>query len=273
MDDMTILCYLDVLGYSEFVRRHYDNESVREGIEKIFQSCVQDLKDLKQKEIFDDPDHEKYAQHVFKTLRVRFISDSLIYTLALSKVPAANTANVEGRPLTTYCFHVFFRLISMFCTTFIGKTGLVIRGGITIGPHYERDWEEDGAKCLFVFSKALVDAVDLEKREANIARIVVDERLIRYLREKTDIDIDKFTFKDPKVKRYLEQYNIFRPCCAEFSEEVLQNIKEQVTGNMAASSSDPRKLEKLQDFAEYHNARVQDLNMKNLIIDYPGKLP
>lgn len=272
MNDMTILCYLDVLGYSNAVLGHYADESIVKAIESIFKSSVGHLRDLKKKGCFDDPALEEYTQHVINALKIRFISDSIIYTLDLSKVPAANTAIVEGHPLT-YCFHVFFRLISMFCTTLIGKTGLVIRGGITIGPHYERDWEEDGARCLFVFSKAWVDAVDLEKKEAKTARIVIGESLNRFLQEKTDMDINEFTFKDPQGKLCFDLYNIFRSISADHAKAVLNDIRKGIMKNMAYSSSDLKALKKLRYFLEYHNKWVMKFcNGEDLLIDYPGKI-
>ncbi|MDO8723761.1 MAG: hypothetical protein Q7J31_16260 [Syntrophales bacterium] len=271
MNDLTIICYLDVLGYREFVRRHYTDESIIKDIEKIFQSSVGYLKDLKQKGCFDDPVLEEYRQHVINALKIRFVSDSVIYTLDLSKVPAANADVVEGEPLK-YCFHYFFRLISMFCTTFIGKTSLVVRGGITIGPHYERDWEVDGAQCLFIFSKAFVDAVDLEKK-AKTARIVIGESLSRFLQAKTDVDIDEFTFKDPQGKLCLDLYNIFRACFADKAKAVLRDIKRAITLNLADSSSDLNALKKLRYFAKFHNIWVRKfLSDENLLIDYPGTI-
>lgn len=272
MNDMTVLCYLDVLGYSKIVHRHYNDKSIIKDIEKIIRSSVGYLKDLKEKGRFDDPALEEYRQHVVNALKIRFISDSIIYTLDLAKVPAVKIDVIEGQPLK-YAVHCFFRLISMFCTTLIGKTGLVIRGGITIGPHYERDWEEDGSRCLFVFSKALVDAVDLEKREAKTARIVIGESLSCFLQAKTDRDIDEFTFKDPQGKLCLDLYNIFRACSADNAKKVLRDIKRAIALNMADSSSDLNALKKLRYFTKFHNIWVRKfLSDDDLLIDYPGTI-
>ncbi len=136
--------------------------------------------------------------------------------------------------------------------------GLVVRGAITIGPHYERDWEEDGSQCLFVFSKALVDAVDLEHKEAKTARIVVAEGLVRYLKEQTNLDVGEFVFSDSEGKSCFDLYNIFRPLSADNARKVLSDIKKAVTMNMVDSSFDPKALEKLEYFAEYHNKWVRE---------------
>ncbi len=264
MSDATILCYLDVLGYSDLVRKHYADTSVREGIERILQSSIGHLKDLKERGTFHDPALEEYAQQVFNTLRIRFVSDSIIYTLDLTKFPPVNTDAVAAQPVT-FCVRLFFQLISAFCTTLIAKTGLVVRGGITIGSHYERDWEEDGSKCLFVFSKALVDAVDLEKNVAKTARIVIDESLLDYLREKADIDIDAFVFKDTHGRLCFEVYNILRLYSADSARRVLKAIRHGVTSNMA-DCSDQEALEKLKYFAEYHNSRMKASSLNDLLI-------
>jgi hypothetical protein len=55
MGDMTILCYMDVLGYSKVVREHYADKSLVNDLEKIFQSSAGYLKDLKKKSNFADP--------------------------------------------------------------------------------------------------------------------------------------------------------------------------------------------------------------------------
>jgi hypothetical protein len=157
----------------------------------------------------------------------------------------------------------------MFCTTLIGKTGLVIRGGLAIGPHYERDWEEDGSKCLFVFSKALVDAVALEK-EAKTARVIIDQNLVRYLQEQGNTDIQEFVFRDPENKQCLDLYNIFRISNPDNAHMVLKNIKDRVTKNMNYSSSNSKALEKLRYFAGYHNNWVrQNHNEPELMINHP----
>ncbi len=256
MNDMTILCYLDVLGYSKLVLRHHTNDALIKNIETIFQTSVGHLKDMKEQGIFDDPRFEEYHQRVINALKIRFMSDSLIYTLDLSKTADTSTHSVEMQPLY-YCVHAFFRLISMFCTTLTGKTGLVVRGAMTIGPHYERDWDEDGSRCLFVFSKAFVNAVDLEKKEAKTARIIFDGNLIRYLKDKTNLDIDEFVFTDGGGKSCFDLYNIFHPLSADNARKALREIKKGVTMNMADSYSDPNALEKLHYFAEYHNKWVR----------------
>lgn len=266
MHDRIVLCYLDVLGYSKVVRRHYADESIIKYIESIFRSSVRHLSGFKETGRFDDPDLEEYTQQVVSALKIRFISDSIIYTLDLAKIPAAKIDADEGPPLK-YSVHCLFRLISMFCTTLIGTTGLVISGGITIGPHYERDWEEDGTRCLFVFSKALVDAVDLEKREAKTARIVIDESLRRFLQAKTDRDINKFTFEDPQGKLCLDLYNVFHACSVDKTKKVLSDIKKAITLNVADSFSDSNALNKLRDFINFHNIWVRKfLNDDDLLI-------
>jgi hypothetical protein len=80
MNGMTILCYLDVLGYGQFIRRHYADETIVKYIESIFQTSVKYLTDLKEQGQFDDPTLEDYFKSVFNTIRIGFISDSILTT-------------------------------------------------------------------------------------------------------------------------------------------------------------------------------------------------
>jgi hypothetical protein len=148
----------------------------------------------------------------------------------------------------------------MACTIFIGKTGLVLRGGISMGPHYENSQKES----LFILSQAYLNAYKIEQ-EADTPRILIDDPVYAFVKDLPLEHLQNFTFVDATKKRCLDIYSIFEN--EPRSRTMLSGIKGRVMRNIADSRLNKCALGKLIEFAKYHNQRVQKLGFGDLAIN------
>lgn len=267
MLDETIISFIDILGYKNLVNEHCNDIDIIRSLEDLLRkSSVGLVEKLKQFPSGDEQIVEEYYQNVLSMVTVRYISDSVLFTLPISKIEFSHHSFTK-EDTAAHCAHLYFGLIAKFCTLFISKTGLVFRGGISKGPHYESAFNSDGIHNLFIFSKAYIDAYELEKK-AEAPRIIVDDALWLYLSELPN-DTCRHFLDDGDGRRSFDIY-----CSLQhdtYSESLLTAIKKGVEANMIKNINKHNELCKLIYFARFHNMRVRKdkLDFENLSIRVP----
>ena len=267
MLDETIVGFIDILGYKNLVNEHCNNIDTICSLEDLLRkSSVGLVEKLKQFPSEEEQIVEEYYQNVLSMVTVRYISDSVLFTLPISKIGFSHPSFTKEDTIA-HCAHLYFGLIANFCTLFISKTGLVFRGGISKGQHYESAFNSNGIHNLFIFSKAYIDAYELEKK-AETPRIVIDDALWLYL-NKLSNDSSKHFFNDGDGRKCFDIY------CSlhhdKYSESRLTDIKKRVEANIRKNINKHNELCKLIYFARFHNMRVRKdkLNFEKLSIGVP----
>lgn len=249
--DTAIVSFIDVLGYGDVVRRHINDVNLIHNIEGIAKTALSllfkcaELKDL---------DYQEYMQKIVKTINIKMVSDSILFILNLSKIESDFRVNKQEN-LTCHVW-TYFTGISAFCLTFIPKIGLIVRGGMSIGPHYETDEEN----ILFIFSQAYINAVKLEKSQANKPRIAVDDVLYGYLENISFRYIDKMFYEDEDGVKCFDLY-----CFSKFYQphkRIFHDMKQSITANIKFNLNKPEPdkniLEKLKYFTNFHNKKMTE---------------
>lgn len=257
--EKAIVAFLDVLGYSALVKRHIRSEHLIRNLEEILHGASVGLKERIKKginsESLGDPEIDKYTDQMLDAVSVRFISDSIVYTLSLSKITFSHPNFTETETISN-SIYLYLSLIVCFCTMFIGKTAHVLRGGIAIGRHYESNFDGQGSN-LFVFSEALVKAYELENKVANVARILVDDSFWDYLVSLPFDYLDTFFYRDEDGKRCLDLYGRWQDY--KVSGRMLEDIRDGITAHIRAQADNPAALSRLLYFADYHNRRISEV--------------
>jgi hypothetical protein len=94
---------------------------------------------------------------------------------------------VFSKPFDLNSLHSFIETIGSW-QKFLILQGLLCRGGITFGKHFVKD--------RFLFSKAMIDAYNLEKSRARFPRIVISEDLLELASTSIDINSMKICKED-----------------------------------------------------------------------------
>lgn len=268
MFEKAIVSYIDILGYKDLVERVIKRPELVKRMEDLFYAAsvdpVQKLSKIDLKDVANETDVEiqDYFKKVVDTIRVRCIADSFIFTLPVSKV-IFRCKSWDEETTVTNCIETYFSAMTFFATLFVSTMGHVLRGGISIGNHYESERENQ----LFIFSEAHNRAVTLEKEKAEYPRIVLDEPLRKYLEEISYPNIDKFFYKEEDGYYCLDIYSAQHYWTDK--ERTLTRIKEGITLNLESNFNNAKKLTKLLHFARYHNRKVTstEMNFPHLTFD------
>ncbi len=254
--ETAIVGFIDILGYGKVVKTHIEDFELILNIEKLLKAGA----GLLNKKIPIRADYQEYRDKIVDLYNARVICDSVIFTLPVSKIIPEQRFKDNNENISNYLF-TFFQAISMFCPFFIAKTGHVLRGGISVGAHYEND--ED--KHLFIFSQAFVGAVELEKK-ARYARILIHPKLIEYLKNISFPYMEDFFYKDEYGDLCFNLYSILR--FEDKDKKVLADIKESVSLNIRANIDNDEVMEKLKYFVKYHDKKIleREEGFKDLVI-------
>lgn len=133
-----IVAFIDLLGFSAMVSHDCETPN---GDQKYVESLH---------EVYTDT---KKISNKLKDLQLMQFSDSITLAVPYSKENATSLINI----VSDYQYNLL-------------KKGVLCRGGISYGKHYSAEG--------FVFSKALIDAYEIESRFASAPRIVVSQNLL-----------------------------------------------------------------------------------------------
>src|SRR3990167_8237625 len=99
-----------------------------------------------------------------------------------------------------------------------------------MAPHYENEFNGN----LFIFSKAYINANELQKKET--ARIVVDDNFISYLENISSKYLDKFFYRDSDGRMCFNFYCYLQH--DDTSKKVLSDIRKGILANIEKNRSD-----------------------------------
>ena len=268
MIDTAIVGLIDILGYESTVLRHMGNLEVIRSIEKLMEKStvgiIDKLKGITISEPEGSPIIKDYYHQIVDAINIRFISDTVLFSLQLSKIRFSPSVCSREETIS-HCVHLYLALVSNFCTLFIAKTGLLLRGGISMGPHYESESNIEGSN-FFVFSKAYLDAYKLEST-AKYPRIIIDDSLLSYLEQISFPRPDAYFYIDKDKRTCFEFYCFLRHDI--HSRSVLIDIRNGMLDQLESNKGDSEALAKGMYFAEYHNRKVGkgELGLEELAID------
>lgn len=179
-----VIAYLDILGATEYMRN--DSQQFLKDLKSIYEKASMDIN-------FTKVVHKK---NIF----IKIFSDNILIAVKTSR----NDINRTNKIVTVA------NLVGNIYDNAL-EYGYLIRGCITEGEFF-RD-------KLFVFGKALVEAVEIEEKIAIYPRIIVQNNL--------HSEIPRFVIKDNDGKYYLHSFviNGFRKH-KEFRNKILIQLKK-----------------------------------------------
>lgn len=254
--EKAIVGFIDILGYESLVQRFQDNINIISWFENLFKDrAVNFQQKLDQELQLDNIVLEEYRSKIIEAINMKAISDTILFTLYLDRLDFKSPEGISHDPITDATW-TYFRMIEMFCIYFIAKTGHIFRGGISIGKHYESNFDSLGN--LFIFSTAYINAFKAEKK-AKDSRIEIDKELSNYLREFTIFDyIKEHLYEDLDGMQCVDIYSFLEK--KDSSKIILKDIKNGVTANFNFNKNDKKALKYLIYFANYHNSYLTDNN-------------
>ena len=268
MFEKAIVAYIDILGYKELVEMAIVEPVLVKRLEDLFYGAsveaVKKLSEIDLEEVANEHDKEiqDYFKRVVETVRVRCIADSFIFTLSLSDVNF-KCKLYDEKTTVGNCIETYLSTMTMFSVLFTCKMGHFLRGGMSIGKHYE----SERTNQFFIFSEAHNKAVTMESKIAQNPRIIIDESLKLYLNEISQHYIPKFFYKDDDGFYCLDIYSALH--YFDRKEGILLDIKQGILLNMQKNFDNKKEFGKLLYFAKYHNGRVNRAtqNFSSLAID------
>lgn len=258
-----IVGYLDILGYKDLVRRLMGREELVKKLESLFYhrsvGTIEGLSNMVLSDVVKSgyQEEERLLEFV-KLTRVRNNADSFIFTLPVPEVGFHNQESLES-------IVAYLLTITTFAISFTAEMGYLLRGGISIGNHYESERERQ----LFIFSEAHNKAVILESEMADNPRIIIDEHLLRYF-DCISFPYSGLFYKDDDYC-CLDIYNIYFDMDRKWNrkESNLTHIKNGIELSMEKHFRSVKELAKMIYFAKYHNRKVisAKVNLPHLAFD------
>jgi hypothetical protein len=252
--DTALVAFVDVLGYSWLVKNFGQNIDVIKGIEAIFEGATGIGERLSQASA------EKMLVDILSTVRIGFVSDSIVVVANLSQAEQIDPDNGRQNSMLTLGGY-----LSCISTSFIAKTGLLLRGGIAAGPHYENSTQIS----RFLFSWAYLRACELEK-QAIMPRIVIDQKTAPQFE-----DLGMSWHDNNYQGKIFDFYHLFaRPEFTSMAHIVLADIMNGVSRNLEYNRKNSKELSKITHFVNYHNRRIAqpDINLIRYTIEIPNSL-
>jgi len=163
-----IICFLDILGFSEFVNRYDDD------ITSTFLQDIQESFALAREHLLEN--RNMYNKEAVEHLEYQTFSDNVCIS-----IPYFDNEND---------FLSYFNILSIYVRglqLIMMSKGFFMRGGISIGSYY--------ADNNIIFSKGLINAYKLESEKAIYPRILVDKVIIEKILNYRESQIDYFGLK------------------------------------------------------------------------------
>ncbi len=268
MPAKAIVSFFDILGYEKLVNKMISDDKFVRYFDDLMYDITVNLmetwRNSKLSPIVDKLIDAAYFKKIFDTVKVRCIYDNIIFSLPLSDITFSSQ---EFDKNTTVSHHIeaYFYSMAMFSTLFISKGNHLLRGGISIGPHYEVERKN----YLFIFSEAHNRAVCLEKDYTKLPRILLDDGLLEYLKKISYPNIDKFFYKGDDGRYCFDIYSSLSIFDEQKIIRVLTEIRSAANYHIGRNSEDKDILSKWIYFAKYHNRKINTagLSYPKLAID------
>ena len=255
MPEKAIVAFIDILGYGNIVKDCKNEIEVAKSLENLMIKTLQMFKKVKDVSIAN-AEAEFYRNKIIEHIKIKYISDTFLFTLQPTTL---HDDKLKHHDNVLMCMWLYFQFISMLCPRIMGKTGLILRGGISIDTHYENEFDGN----LFIFSKAYNNAYNAQKKET--ARIVIDDKLLSYLKETSYLaEYPEFFYEDDDKKLCFDFYCLLRS--DDESKKVISDIKEGILANIHKYKNDSDAISKLKYFVKYHNKKIKELKLNDLVI-------
>jgi len=272
MRDKTIVGFLDILGYDKLVEKMIGETGfIKHFDDLMYEITLNKLNLLRNSKPPSEIDEDHFKE-ILNAIKVRCIYDNIIFSLPLSGI-RFSSQKYDKETIALHCIENFFLYMALVTTLFISEVKHLLRGGISIGSHYESERDN----YLFIFSEAHNQAVKLENKDTNkYPRILLDDKLRDYLISKSFSHIDKFFYTDEAGLYCFDIYSILSDCDKQQIIQTLTKIRDGLNYHLERNFKDKDKekeyekvLSKLMYFAKYHNRKIIDgtLNFPDLVID------
>jgi len=198
-----IICFLDILGFSEFVNR-YDNDITSTFLQDIQESFALAREHLLEK-------RNRYNIEAIEHLEYQTFSDNVCIS-----IPYFDN---ENDFLSNFSIlSIYVRGLQMIMMS----KGFFMRGGISIGSYY--------ADNNIIFSKGLINAYKLESEKAIYPRILVDKVIIEKILNFKENQIDYFGLKqaiifDWENQAFLNPIGLVNSSIQQFNS-ILNDVKQ-----------------------------------------------
>lgn len=250
--DNWLVCYLDILGYTDLVK--YDMP------EKVLDRLRQSY----------DRFHRLSGEF---NITLQSLSDSFIIAIDLGKKEDAPLK--EARKVIDH-----LSIVAWWCTEIITQLGYFLRGGISIGKYFQDDLGD--LRNQFIYSSALNDAHELAEEKADFPRVLIHENVYDRLQRSFPIKEWKL-FKDFDDLICLDIYgaSFLSGSDLDYSFFIMKKLKEECWERQVLKNAcDAKVLRKYSLFSDYHNQKVRETNwgsrsaaeIESLILKMPSGL-
>jgi hypothetical protein len=221
-----IVCFLDILGFSEFVNC-YDNDITSTILQEIQESFA-----LARVHLLENKN--QYNKEAIEHLEYQTFSDNVCIS-----IPYFDNEND---------FLSNFNILSIYVRGFqmiMMSKGFFMRGGIAIGSYY--------ADNNIIFSKGLINAYKLESEKAIYPRILVDkviiEKILNYRESQSDyfglkqaiiFDWENQAFLNPigLINSSIQQFNSIMSEVEQDSEDQFSTLLNSLTKTIGKLTTD-----------------------------------
>lgn len=239
------VAFIDILGFSQMIENDKGSGQQLKIIKNAINQATSFIKTRKK-----DPNHP-YA-YWYKEFQIKSFSDCFCFSIPLEFK--------NGDKDYMQNFVSFYVWLEVFCNTLL-KNGFLCRGGITQGWHY---FDKE-----IIFSKALIDAYQLESKHANDPMVMVHPNLINKLSENnfSDQKCYKYVFvHDQAGRTFLNPFNysivdeiFFNPAITSLTKfftertDLINLFLPIIDVNISNLTGSPavEKWQWLKDFANY----------------------
>ncbi len=168
-----IVAFIDILGFSEMI---LENEKNPTDIPLALKGTLESAFEVLKPNDNDRLDGNETLLQWKKQLQYRTFSDCICISIPTE-------VNIKEISFLQSC-KLFFKYLCNFQTNLLEYGhNYLIRGGVSIGTYY--------ATSEMLFSKALVDAYNLESKHAKVSRILVHQNLI----DKIDSEVHSIGYR------------------------------------------------------------------------------
>ncbi|MGE0269478.1 MAG: hypothetical protein AB7S78_13595 [Candidatus Omnitrophota bacterium] len=293
MNKKVILAYIDLLGFSEYVKTNQTAAEFKIKLEGVFDSVRGQLNDIIRHEKEEYRLVSDYLVMDMSDVEFIMFSDSLIIWLDMGKrisdhLEARRSIGFESfdnaeqereilkiHTVTDYRFFLNYIAMTVFMLTC--ETHLLARGGIADGDFHCSTFGKD-IKGEFLFSQALIDAFNLEKN-ARMPRIIISDKIHEKLKDCAWMD-HSLIWTDADGENVLDIYHFpgyyknlpelidscFKGHLNTSNKDSFHNIISKRLNELSSEKEKKRDIwNKWFWFKEYHNKRMQEIDKRFVI--------